>query len=193
MYFLVKCKQTLTFCNANFRAKSLRPDIFNKLGRVYLPFTFFESVGMKWFGRRIVVRFFKLNAFSSKAMIMGLHGRSSDLFLLQAPSRYGCPVQWLEVVAWSLCLKLTAAGLFRICTWFPFNCFHRRMKTNRCTAKIEKFLDMNEQAAYIFMRSVLVGRLLCWMPRYGVPLVIVCLWPRWRWIPVRRLGCSWPR
>jgi len=28
--------------------------------------------------------------------------------------------QWLKVVVRNVFMELTAAGLFRICTWFPF-------------------------------------------------------------------------
>jgi len=72
-------------------------------------------------------RFIRLNAFSSKAVIKTVHGRSSDLFLL--PGAFPeADFQWLLVVCLQPIMKLTAAGLFRICTWFPFN-YRLRTKT----------------------------------------------------------------
>ena len=60
-------------------------------------------------------RFIRLNAFSSKAVIKTVHGRSSDLFLL--PGAFPeADFQWLLVVCLQPIMKLTAAGLFRICT-----------------------------------------------------------------------------
>lgn len=58
----------------------------NKLGRVY---PFLLSLNQVMMNEMMdgSVRLIKLNAFSSKAMISVLHGRSSDLFPLPTPSR----------------------------------------------------------------------------------------------------------
>ena len=45
----------------------------------------------------LLARFIRLNAFSSKAMIKTVHGRSSDLFLLADAFPEAC-FQWLLVV-----------------------------------------------------------------------------------------------
>ena len=76
--------------------------------------TFFEAEWMNEMMGRFA-RFIRLNAFSSKAVIKTVHGRSSDLFLL--PGAFPeADFQWLLVVCLQPIMKLTAAGLFRICT-----------------------------------------------------------------------------
>lgn len=60
--------ESLTFCKTNVRANSLRPDILQINLAEFIPFTFFETGLMNEMAGRFV-RYIRLNAFSSKAMI----------------------------------------------------------------------------------------------------------------------------
>ena len=57
--------------------------------------------------------------------------------------------QWL--VEYSKILEgLTAAGLFRIYTWFPFNCFPRKGVANQCGTKIGSLFVFSKLGGYSF-------------------------------------------
>ena len=91
-----------------------------------------------------MVRVIRFNAFSSKAVKRILHGRSSDLFLLRAPSRNTLPVALSRLLAtylWNL--------QQRDCSGFApdslFNHIFRRKTMNQCVAKIERIFRMAKE------------------------------------------------
>ncbi len=85
----------MTFCNVNVRTKSLRPDIIQINLAEFITFFTFSELGLmnEMMGR--FVRLIRLNAFSSKAVIKTVHGRSSDLFLLPGafPEEYSSGIE----------------------------------------------------------------------------------------------------
>ena len=108
----------------------------NKLGRVYYLLYFLWIRFDEWNDGRFV-RLIRLNAFSSKAMIK----YAWQVFWLVSvagafPEEYSSGIMGREFYCLQHCVKLTAAGLSRIYTWFPFNRFPRRGGANQCMTKI---------------------------------------------------------
>lgn len=74
-------------------------------------------------------------------------GRSSDSFRNRTPSRTSHPVASRPVPYF---MELTAAGLFRIYTWFPFNCSPRKGVANQCGTKIGSLFVFSKLGGYSF-------------------------------------------
>ena len=90
----------------------------NKLGRVYYLLYFLWIRFDEWNDGRFA-RFIRLNAFSSKAMIKCAWQVFWLVSVVDAfPEECSSGI---EGDCLQHCEKLTAAGLFRIYTWFPFN------------------------------------------------------------------------
>lgn len=105
----------------------------NKLGRVYYLLYFLWIRFDEWNDGRFA-RFIRLNAFSSKAMIKCAWQVFWLVSVVDAfPEECSSGI---EGDCLQHCAKLTAAGLFRIYTWFPFNRFPWRGGANQCMTKI---------------------------------------------------------
>ena len=59
----------------------------------------------------------------------------------------------LFIINFQLKNELTAAGLFRIYTWFPFNCFPRKGVANQCGTKIGSLFVFSKLGDILFLSS----------------------------------------